>query len=437
MRRLTLRARLVTTTTVAALVTVAVLVAGVQILLTHLTLTESLDALRDRAVAAATTVRGKLGHVRVLDVPSDSLDQNLWIYALGGARLDGSAPSRPLSPAVAELRHATHEETTTVAGRFRLLAEPVRTLGRGPVVAVVVAGVDLTPYESSERRRLWLSLALSAFAVFAAGSASWVGASYSLRQVREMARRADGWREHDLTGRFAVGAPRDELGELAQTLDRMLDRIATALRAERRLTDEVAHELRAPLTVIRAESELALLDPTLTGVTREALSSVVEGADKLNASISTILAVARSAHTEDRDCAVPDVLEEARRRACPREGVKVKVLPMADSLPVAAPSAVVTATLAPLVDNAVRHARTTVELDARSERERLLIIVKNDGPGVPEEEKEVIFAPGLTSTAEGAGLGLALSRRLAHSIGGTVRAEPADHGRFVVDLPSV
>jgi signal transduction histidine kinase len=63
-------------------------------------------------------------------------------------------------------------------------------------------------------------------------------------------------------------------------------------------------------------------------------------------------------------------------------------------------------------------------------------VVEDDGSGVSVDQAELIFSPGHTSTREGAGLGLALARRLAQSIGGAVRAEPRHHGCFVVDLPA-
>lgn len=435
MNRLTLRARLVVTTTFATLIAVALLVLGGQLLLDHITRSESLSLVQERADAAATTVRGTRQAVRVLDVPSDSLDQNLWIYDLNGHRVDGNPPAPRLARTVARLSHSHRPQSRVVAGRYRLFARPAATRGRGPAVAVVVAGVDLAPYESSERRGLWLSVALGVLVVLAAAAASWVAATYSLRQVRRMARRADDWREHDLSGRFALGLPRDEIGELAQTLDRMLDRIAVAILAERRLTDEVAHDLRNPLTVIRSESQYALLQPQIPAAARESLTAIVAATERVNGSISTILTVARSTHTEDHRCMVGDVLAEVGRRAAAHLRVTVTVLPSDARLAIAAPQAVVAAALSPIVDNAARHARTSIVLGARRLSRRVHVVIDDDGEGVSEAEVELIFAPGHTSTDEGAGLGLALARRLAHSIGGSVRAEAAGHGRFVFDLP--
>ena len=72
-----------------------------------------------------------------------------------------------------------------------------------------------------------------------------------------MADLADDWREHDVGRRFDPGEGGDEIAHLGRTLDQMLDRIVDSLSAERRLTDEIAHELRTPLAVVLAEADLA------------------------------------------------------------------------------------------------------------------------------------------------------------------------------------
>lgn len=436
LRRPTLRARLVTTTTLAALVTAAVLVVGVQLFLARITARESIGALQDRVAAAATTVRDSRGHVRVLDVPSDSLDQNLWIYDLNGARIDGGPPSPRLAGVVGALSQTSRERSLTVGGRYRLLARPVPAGGRGPAVAVVVAGVDLRPYESSERRGLWLSLVLGGFVALAAAIASWVAASYSLRQVHQMSARADNWREHDLTGRFALGPPRDELTELGRTLDQMLDRITQVILAERRLTDEVAHELRNPITVIRTEAQLALSQPDLSPQAEESWTAVVDETARMTRSVTTILEAARSINDGDQTCTVAAVFEEVRRQVASRAEVRVTVEPSNHLMRLSVPMDIAVTALKPLVDNAVRHARTTVALTSRRDGSRVLLLVEDDGAGIRKDEAELIFTPGYTTSSNGAGLGLALARRLTSSIGGTVRAVPGDHGCFVADLPA-
>ncbi len=435
LRLRSLRARLVSTTVVAAVLAVGMLTVGLQLLLARQTTAESAHVLRGRADAATATVVFRGGDARVLDPPADSLDRDIWVFDDSGRQADGRPPPAVLRGAVSRLAASRATSTHVVAGRYRVLARPVLVPGSQRVGAVVVAALDLRPYESSERRGLWLSLALGGVAVVAAAASAWAASGYALRQVRRMARRADDWREHDLTGRFALDPAGDELTELAQTLDRMLDRIGQALHAERRLTDEVAHELRTPLAVIRTEAQLALADGDGSDGQDVALGAIVEATERMERSIGTMLAVARSTHEEAGACLAHDVLSTAAEHAPGRDGVSVQVRPVGEGLRIAAPATVVCAALAPLVDNAVRHARSVVSLAVRAEPHRVLVRVEDDGAGVDPEHHDDVFRPGFTSADGGSGLGLALARRLASSIGAELRVEGTERGLFVLDLP--
>ena len=114
-----LRGRLVLTTVLAALGAVSILVVGLQVLLEHMTDADSVDVLHSRADAAAATVRGGPGHVKVLDSPSDSLDQNIWIFDLHGRMVDGNSPTQVLAPAVGALSKVRSQEIRSVAERYR------------------------------------------------------------------------------------------------------------------------------------------------------------------------------------------------------------------------------------------------------------------------------------------------------------------------------
>ena len=429
---MSLRGRLVATTVAAALVAVTVLVVGLQLLLAHQSSRESLSTLQERADAAATTVRFRGGRTRVLDTPANSLDQNIWIFDADGRRIDGTEPPRSLRGVVARLSASDAEHSVDVHGRVRVLARPVPHPGSGTTGAVVVAALDLAPYENAERRSLWLSLGLGLLAVVTAAAAAWAASGYALRQVRRMARRADDWREHDLTGRFDLGVPRDELTELADTLDRMLDRITQAILTERRLTDEVAHELRTPLTVIRSEAQLAQLDGATPG---ESLEAIVAATDRMTASIDTMLAVARSAHADESGCAMREVMTQLVAHGSARDDVEVVAEATAPEDLVAAPLRVVVAAAVPLLDNGVRHAASRVVLRVTGEGRRVLLHVVDDGEGVDPAHRQSIFEPGHSTATDGAGLGLALARRLAHSVGAEVSEQGAGHGHFVLSLP--
>jgi len=127
-------------------------------------------------------------------------------------------------------------------------------------------------------------------------------------------------------------------------------------------------------------------------------------------------------------------------------GVAVSVAPASVPLDVGVELEVVVRVLQPVVENACRYARSRVDLSAKRDRSGVLVRVTDDGPGVRLDEVEAIFAPGVRGSAaedvtaegaHGAGLGLALARRLARASDGDVTAEPGgDGGHFIVRLPA-
>ena len=435
-RSLSLRTRLTAIVIGSSTALVAILVTAVQLLLAHTATSDALHVLRARATAAASTVKVVRGHAAALEGPSDSLDQNIWIFDADGRRIDGAVPPEPLRSNVAAIASRGREATLVVDG-VRLYSKPVINPVSSSRLASVVVSTDLSPYESSERRSLLLSIALGGLVILAAGGATWASVGASLRQVHRMVRRAEDWQEHDLTQRFGLGEPVDELTELGQTLDHMLDRITTALQTERRLTDEVAHELRTPLTVIRTEAQLALRPGGSNSDKDQALHAISASTERMEQAIRTMLLVARRSHQgESESCLVSEVLNAVQQHTPTTAGVTLEFQPVSDELHVAAPLDVVVAALTPVVDNAMRHARSTIRLSATAQDDRVLVSIHDDGPGVDEADREQIFQPGMSTREGGAGLGLSLSRRLAHSMGGEIYASGEAAGLFVLSLPA-
>ena len=249
--------------------TAVVLVVGVQVLLSRSNDTTVHSRLAARSAAAAATVVVHDGNVRVLEQQATALDQNVWIFGADGALLDGTLPTGIVGDEVTALSGSTTEQQVT-NDDVSLMVRPV--VRGGEQVGTVVAAEDLEPFEVAERHSLWLSMLLGVVTIVVATLAAWVAAGRSLRQVQSMAELADDWREHDPSARFDPGPGGDEIAHLGRTLDRMLDRIGDALAAERRLTDEIAHELRTPLAVVLAEADLAR--HTATPDQRESLDGI-------------------------------------------------------------------------------------------------------------------------------------------------------------------
>jgi signal transduction histidine kinase len=139
---------------------------------------------------------------------------------------------------------------------------------------------------------------------------------------------------------------------------------------------------------------------------------------------------------EAAEAAVSACDELARER-----GIELEVVPNGEAIEVDADAGITTQILVPMVENAIRYGRSSVRLEYEHERESVVFRVIDDGPGVSPDEAESIFDPGVRGSAApsspGAGLGLALARRLARAAGGDVSAEPTGNGgRFAVRLPA-
>ncbi|GAA2823671.1 sensor histidine kinase [Kribbella solani] len=412
------RARIVSLAVLTATLVVAVLVVLSHVLLTRATEADTRTLARTRAEAVAATVEVADGKIRSVEGTGDAFDTVTWVYA-DGRLLDGVLHSATATT-VERLGQSTRADFVTV-DHFLLYAEPVPVPGH-QVTAVVM--VDLTPYESSEQRSLVMSLILGALAIVLAGGVAYLVVSRALRVVRRMSTLADEWGDHDPDRRFGTGPPRDEFGQLAQTFDRLLDRVSDTIADERRLTDEIAHELRTPMSVLRGEAQLAELagtqvDPQL----------VLTETDRLSAAVSTILDAARSRTRHEASCRLTTVLDKILAGRDQRVRLDAPA-----ELDLAVPADVAAAVLAPLVDNATRHARSTVTLRAEVAGDRAVVHVIDDGPGFQPDELDKVFAPG-HSGSDGHGLGLAVVRRIATATGIGVQAVADGNGHVEVSFP--
>ncbi|WP_239015566.1 HAMP domain-containing sensor histidine kinase [Streptomyces sp. CdTB01] len=395
---------------------VAILVVVSHVLLSRVTDADAHDLAHTRAEAVAANVTVKGGRVVLTENGSEALDEIAWVYA-DGRLIDGNVPARVVDR-VEELAGSGRSQTTTV-GDYLLYARQVPVDGHH---VMVVVRVDLKPYETSEQRSLTLSLILGGLTVLLAGGVAHLVVHRALRVVHEMAALADDWGHHEPGRRFNLGAPRDEFGELAQTLDRLLERVDNALADERRLTDEIAHELRTPLTVLRGEAQLAQLsgEPVV-------LQVVLSEVDRLDAAITTILRAARARTEEGTRCD----LRSAVRQAIGGRAVEIA---FPAELEVAAAADVVVSLLLPLLENGLRHAKSRVWISARDQGEAVVVDVLDDGPGFDPDEVDRVFEAGVTG-GDGYGLGLPVVRRIAASAGVGVRAIADGRGHVEVTFP--
>jgi signal transduction histidine kinase len=261
-----------------------------------------------------------------------------------------------------------------------------------------------------------------------------------------MTRQAAAWSERDLDRRFALGEPHDELSELAATLDGLLARLAASLRREQQFSAELSHELRTPLARVMAESELALRRERTTDEYRHALELINRSAGQLTRIVDALVAAARHEAGSERGTTDAYALAVEAASACVDLAAQRQVdLDLNEPQPpirVAVEPELGERILQPLLDNACRYGSSRVSVSIERAEGSVRYTIDDDGDGVSDEERERIFEPGVRGNqgardGGGAGLGLALARRLARSASGDVEAPPGrGGGRFIVILPS-
>ena len=336
---------------------------------------------------------------------------------------------------VAGQRGAAFWDDVTVEGtHLRVL-----TFAYGPDAAIQVAR-PLTEVEQS-LNRIGLFLILVALGgILAAGVLGLLVARAALSPVRRLTSTVERVTEtQDLSERIDVDG-KDELSRLAASFNTMLGALEESTRAQRQLVADASHELRTPLTSVRTNIEVLAGDRTLPPEDRRRLlSDVVEQLGEMTTLISELIELARAEqHTaapEDvrLDVLVADVVERARRNR-PEVSYSVTLEPTT----VQGVPATIERAVGNLLDNAAKWSQPgeSVEVELRGGQ----LVVRDHGPGIPEEDLPYVFDRFYRARAArgmpGSGLGLAIVRQVAESHGGDVVAERAEGGgtRMVLTL---
>lgn len=368
-----------------------------------------------------------------------SLTQQVWVFAQTGVLEAPRVP--PEIDRAARSLAGGPERSLDIGEDTRLYAIPVT---EGDVrYGTVVSAVSLDPYEETGRTALIGSVILAVLLLGAVTVISWLMLGRALLPVSRMTESARTWSEHDLDERFDLGEPYDELTRLAATLDGLLERIAGSLRHEQRFTAEISHELRTPLARAKGETELMLRRERTPAEYRNALEAIDRNIDEMTRTVETLVAASRheaglTQATSDLRDAVGGAVAAARA-ADPAMEVNLSVPP--DPVRVSVEGELLTRIVQPLIDNACRYGRSAVNVRVTRTGSVATVEITDDGSGVGEDEQELIFGPGVQGSAAshasgGAGLGLALARRLARSAGGEITVNPSTiGGRFSFSVP--
>jgi signal transduction histidine kinase len=332
---------------------------------------------------------------------------------------------------------------------YRALARPVDVPGGRATLYVVGELDDIRESVAILATSLLVAVPV---AVAALAALVWWLAGRTLRPVEAIRAEVAGMDGTDLGRRVPVPPSGDEVAQLARTMNDMLDRVERASRHQQRFVADASHELRSPLARMRAELEVddthpVTSDPT---VTRRSVLTEVVGLQHL---VDDLLYLARADAEGGAETAVPAlrpvdlddiVLAEAVGRRRSADGAT----PTLDTSAVTAAQVLgrrddLARVVTNLVDNAVRHARTRVSLSLREDGDVAVLVVADDGSGIPPDQAEWVFGrftrldPARAGATGGTGLGLAIARDIVERHGGTIAVDTgtAAGARMVVTLP--
>ncbi|MEV6038250.1 ATP-binding protein [Nonomuraea sp. NPDC052116] len=271
---------------------------------------------------------------------------------------------------------------------------------------------------------------------------TWISVGSALRPVERIRAEMAEITGQDLSRRVPVPDTGDEITDLAATTNDTLDRLERSAETQRRFVADASHELRSPISALRAQLEVAHAYPDETdwqATGEQALAA----ADRLAGIIDELLMLARLDAGAVGERRVVDLARVAMDHVRRREGNRVPIIPdVCAAAPVHGSLMQLDRLLTNLLDNATRHAATRIDLEVAVEGDKVIVTVTDDGDGIPPEDRERVFerftrlAAARAKDKGGSGLGLALCRDIAAAHDGTLTI--ADHSpgaRFVVVLP--
>ena len=445
-QRLSLRARLMTLGVTGVALALAL---GSLVLYAVLTFTVN-RTVDDGAFASAQAVSAMVNENTVPNPLPVSGSQVVQVISDKGAVVSASIGADRLTPLLRppELTKALAGEQISIPGTRAGLSGTMRAIavkaGAASASRSVIVAVPVTDVEQSQRvLRTTLLLAYTPLVVIMAMIA-WRVIGSTLRPVEMLRSGAARISGSDQDERLAVPETADEIRALALTLNEMLDRLASARGRQRAFVADAAHELRSPLTSMRTQLEVAQHLDEGGDLAADLMADVA----RLSALVEDLLLLARvgsdSNHLPMRESTDVRAVLDATAERYAHARVPVSVAG-GSAVYANINSGELGRVLANLVDNAVRHARSNVELAVRVTGGGAVLTVVDDGPGIPPGERERVFErftrldDARDRDTGGTGLGLPIVRELLRRCDGSISLQdnPCGPGlAAVVALPA-
>lgn len=313
------------------------------------------------------------------------------------------------------------ETVRTPTSSYRVLVVPLQGgAQRGALVHVI----DLKVAESQLRRTMAFYAAAAVFTVALVTGLAWFAVERLLRPIEQLRRATESIGEEDLTTRVPVKG-RDDLTALAAAVNRMLDRVQTSVEAQRNLLDDVGHELRTPIAVVRGHLELT--DPADPEDVRQTQLLALDELDRMGMLVGDLILLAKSVQSDfvtPVDTDVAELTELVFDKSLALGERRWKMESAAFTRAMVDPTRITQAWLQ-LVANAVRYSEhcSTVSLGSAVRDGHLQMWVRDEGIGIAPEDIDLVRqrfkrTAGAQKLASGTGLGLSIVETIVAAHGG-------------------
>lgn len=361
---------------------------------------------------------------------------------VGASTIIASLPAMSeLQPGAGRRLQETRNLPLAEGEPWRIVATGVSTTA-GKRIVLVAESMDAVT-DSTEAILTALLLGLPVLAVVV-GVATFFFVGRTLRPVEAMRRQAATITATNLHARLPLPAADDEIAALATTMNTMLDRIEASAAAQRRFVGDASHELRSPLTTIRANADL-LAGASLEEKPARNVERIRAESARMSRLVEDLLLLARvddqKAPTRREDVDLDDLVFAERDRLAvqhPQLRIEGGVSPVR----ITGDRDQLTRVLRNLVDNTARHARERVTISLAAHDGQGEIVVGNDGPPIPAADRERIFDrfvrldDSRSRDGGGSGLGLSIARDIITGHQGTLTVDPLTDGAAMrVRLP--
>jgi signal transduction histidine kinase len=392
------------------------------------------QALRDQILTFSATEIGAIrngygsqgvheAHEVVVQLMAGPANSSLYLLQQDGKVVAGNLPA--MSP-----RTGTIEFSFSDKGRTR------EVLGRGDFLApglYVFSGSDMARLRAVQAHIFNIMLGLFAAALLIAVAGGALVSRSFLRRTDAMARACRDIMQGDLKLRIPVRGTRDELDRLAEAINAMLARISALMENLSQVSNDIAHDLRTPVTHLRNRLERARADSRSAQDYAQALEAAIAKADEILGLFTALLRIAQIEGGERRAAFAPlelgallaqmrDLFEPVAEET--EHGLQ---LAAADEAVIRGDRQLLVQLFSNLIENAIVHtpAGTRIALSLSREEGRAVVRVSDNGPGVPREEHDRLFRRLYRREASrsqpGYGLGLALASAIAELHGAAIR----------------